>query len=698
MTSTIDRSQPSNHAALASAAVRANFNAAANDIEAIQATSAQSFNSVAVAKAATIPILTQFVRCSGRDLAGDAGGTIDFVKVGSNPSNGVGFQSVDGAWWNYVPLLGIFVNPLAFDGAGSATLATRTTAWQNAVNFADGANAMRIMVPPGTTTINGLSVGSGSLPLFEGSASGRSILQHADGDANPLIYITGGSSGPPYSAAPYGGFRHLSLQGGSVTTAVIYFDGQIDNNVIFEELKILGSTANAAMDGISCRDYLNWNVTKIRFDEIGGWAFRVRDATKFGESHFVCDQFSYDNGGSGNFGSGVMLIDASAQGISKGPISFTNARIEINSALSTPKGTRSLFRALQNHAALDAGQSGINFHFANISVDTTALAHDTLFVSCDYRQLGWSAQNVVISGLYCFYDNDNFDAPNKTPLSLNQATVVNGSSQNQRFDTPFLFRQSPNMGINHTSFDADSNFANGFMRRGDVAIHRNPSSGGGNQGRFFAKKAVQPTLGTQANATGTSLGATGSGSSSSNPTLLTLSGSVGFGRGTSIDIAGAGATGAVLTALVNDVDYSGSTPVFTLNTPILTTVSGASVTITPSQVMGVPMVWPVTASPTDTNPNYVAGDIALNVSPQTSAGGSGTPVVEWVCISANTRGTNVGTWRPKSWLTHRGNTASRPTLTANDIGVSYMDTTLVAAGKPIWWTGTVWVDATGTSV
>jgi hypothetical protein len=43
-------------------------------------------------------------------------------------------------------------------------------------------------------------------------------------------------------------------------------------------------------------------------------------------------------------------------------------------------------------------------------------------------------------------------------------------------------------------------------------------------------------------------------------------------------------------------------------------------------------------------------------------------------------------------------TANRPTLRAQDIGVMYMDTTLAAAGKPIWWNGTNWVDATGATV
>ena len=50
------------------------------------------------------------------------------------------------------------------------------------------------------------------------------------------------------------------------------------------------------------------------------------------------------------------------------------------------------------------------------------------------------------------------------------------------------------------------------------------------------------------------------------------------------------------------------------------------------------------------------------------------------------------------YLTTKGATVSRPTLTANDRGVCYLDTTLAAQGKPIWWTGTVWVDGLGASV
>lgn len=53
----------------------------------------------------------------------------------------------------------------------------------------------------------------------------------------------------------------------------------------------------------------------------------------------------------------------------------------------------------------------------------------------------------------------------------------------------------------------------------------------------------------------------------------------------------------------------------------------------------------------------------------------------------------------------KNTTANRPTKTTlgvvNDAdwaGYLYLDTTLDADGKPIWWTGTAWVDATGATV
>jgi hypothetical protein len=55
-------------------------------------------------------------------------------------------------------------------------------------------------------------------------------------------------------------------------------------------------------------------------------------------------------------------------------------------------------------------------------------------------------------------------------------------------------------------------------------------------------------------------------------------------------------------------------------------------------------------------------------------------------------------WRLRQQTTGRGTTAERPVLATSDVGCQYLDNTLDADGKPIWWTGTAWVDATGTVV
>jgi hypothetical protein len=69
-------------------------------------------------------------------------------------------------------------------------------------------------------------------------------------------------------------------------------------------------------------------------------------------------------------------------------------------------------------------------------------------------------------------------------------------------------------------------------------------------------------------------------------------------------------------------------------------------------------------------------------------------VTEYICTVAGAS----GTWRAHRWLTKKDTTANRPALTANDIGVQYLDTTLDVDGKLITWTGTAWVDATGAVV
>lgn len=55
----------------------------------------------------------------------------------------------------------------------------------------------------------------------------------------------------------------------------------------------------------------------------------------------------------------------------------------------------------------------------------------------------------------------------------------------------------------------------------------------------------------------------------------------------------------------------------------------------------------------------------------------------------------------ENWIfrkTQKGVTGSRPTPAASEFGALYLDTTLDADGKPIFWNGASWVDATGAVV
>lgn len=88
---------------------------------------------------------------------------------------------------------------------------------------------------------------------------------------------------------------------------------------------------------------------------------------------------------------------------------------------------------------------------------------------------------------------------------------------------------------------------------------------------------------------------------------------------------------------------------------------------------------------------WSTGDKVLRTNPNTA----NSVVTEWTCVTSGTS----GTWAATGWYTKKDTTANRPTgLTSSDAGVQYFDTTLAAAGKPIWWTGSAWVDATGVIV
>jgi hypothetical protein len=84
------------------------------------------------------------------------------------------------------------------------------------------------------------------------------------------------------------------------------------------------------------------------------------------------------------------------------------------------------------------------------------------------------------------------------------------------------------------------------------------------------------------------------------------------------------------------------------------------------------------------------GDITFSVA------NSGSTISNEIFVYNDTLG-----WRQISAQTYIGATPNRPSVTSTvsaQIGLMYLDTTLAAAGKPIWFNGTNWVDATGAVV
>lgn len=163
-----------------------------------------------------------------------------------------------------------------------------------------------------------------------------------------------------------------------------------------------------------------------------------------------------------------------------------------------------------------------------------------------------------------------------------------------------------------------------------------------------------------------------------------------------------------------DTSYSGQTVFVCFNTRILTAATNFGVSFSTIAATGVagdlecytlaiyaggaapraeypsyPKNIRVLASAAPTAGAWVAGDFQDNNTPTIA-----NPVSTRRCTVAGT----PGTWAPVAWVTFKGTTAQRPTLTATDVGVGYLDTTLVAAGKHIWWSGTAWLDATGAAV
>jgi hypothetical protein len=145
--------------------------------------------------------------------------------------------------------------------------------------------------------------------------------------------------------------------------------------------------------------------------------------------------------------------------------------------------------------------------------------------------------------------------------------------------------------------------------------------------------------------------------------------------------------------LFEQVGQAAQTGTFKLydNVSFSRAVNGGEANDTLYTVMGDGYRFPVDARP---NLGAVRGSRAIrNIAGLNDT--SALAVLEWVAENTHY---NNSTWRPIRWVTRKGTTAARPVLNADDIGVNYLDTTLDADGKMIWWNGVAWVDATGATV
>lgn len=484
-----------------------------------------------------------------------------------------------------------------------------------------------VSFPPGTYIANGLSSPNGSV-LFEGATVGSSRLVHTPGASEPLVSMLGGSSGT--SAIPWGGFRDISLTGDSATTAIVYYEGAIDNNVVFDRVQIAGSPNNPSCDGISIQDWLNFHMSEIRFDGLGGWGINIRAITRFGGAEMSLRNFSYDNqnGARGGepFGNGMLLIDCSALGADKGVVLLQSGRIEVNDTLHS-----SVIRVLQNPTILNAGKPQIHIHADSLQVFAADETDDMRFISTDQRDVAVNIENSAFYQIESIYNNDAKNSKNMIPgarfaTQYIASATTDDSPYNWSGHDAISMQSGICQGVTSSRANMVSNVATG---RGGV-VHAQTAAE-----RVFAYKNIETEVGRYRPEV---VVTTGSITASSDVLTLTAATATGLVPGQLLTIAGAGTAGGLLTARINAIDRAAKE--ITLDRNAVTTVSGADISYKPARYAAVPLVFLGTAAPTaDT---YLLGDYVKNTAPaEVGSGGSKYVVAGWICVAAGTPGTWV---------------------------------------------------------
>ena len=76
--------------------------------------------------------------------------------------------------------------------------------------------------------------------------------------------------------------------------------------------------------------WVNLHLTDLRFDNVGGYAIRLKTVASQNMASFVLDRFTYDSGTA--HGKGFLMIDNSADATNIGDVRVSDGRIEINGA------------------------------------------------------------------------------------------------------------------------------------------------------------------------------------------------------------------------------------------------------------------------------------------------------------------------------------------------------------------------------
>jgi hypothetical protein len=234
-----------------------------------------------------------------------------------------------------------------------------------------------------------------------------------------------------------------------------------------------------------------------------------------------------------------------------------------------------------------------------------------------------------------------------------------------------------------------------------------PSTGDWQQGDVLMRSNVSATSVANSNAywicstTGTfsTISATGD-ITISTKTLTNLSNLTNIYVGTPINVAGAVVNSIVTNIIVQNIKLSSAAKLYKTGGAITGTgisatgdsTAGSDIIKNVSNLTGMTVgsrVYMSTAGYDDDDVTTILAIVPNTVTITNNA----TATVTGAAVTGT-----APVFIAKDYQSVKGSTASRPSLSTTDAGYQYFDTTLVAAGKPIFWSGTAWVDSTGTAV